>query len=136
MKFYPKFENFGSTYLLVVTLTFVSASPQYETCSWFYRGNPEDCNTYFQCNHGAALLRNCAPGLFWNVDIGNCDWPRNVRSGVDCRDTTREQSQENPNGGSVGTDPGFEHNNAVDGSSDDTVIIDPDRKYPPYWKSN
>jgi len=54
----------------------------YGTCVTAFEGNPLDCTTYFQCNFGRQILRQCPPGLQWNPDITACDWPRNLRSGT------------------------------------------------------
>ncbi|KAK7016749.1 Cht9p, partial [Halocaridina rubra] len=38
----------------------------------------EDCDKFWQCVHGEAVLGTCAPGLVWNAVVNTCDWPVNV----------------------------------------------------------
>merc|ERR1712180_153085 len=36
-----------------------------------------DCDKYWRCVSGNAILGTCQGGLLWNQSIGNCDWPAN-----------------------------------------------------------
>lgn len=43
------------------------------------RPNSGDCSGYQMCNHGEWVSMSCADGLYWNAELGICDWPANVR---------------------------------------------------------
>jgi len=36
-----------------------------------------DCNKYWRCVSGNAILGTCQGGLLWNQSSGGCDWPAN-----------------------------------------------------------
>jgi hypothetical protein len=37
--------------------------------------NPDDCTTYYECEGGHPVLRNCPAGLFFCKEINACTWP-------------------------------------------------------------
>ena len=44
-----------------------------------YLPHPEDCQKFYQCDHGHPVEKTCAYGLLWNNVLVNCDWPSNVQ---------------------------------------------------------
>lgn len=50
--------------------------------SQLFHAHGSDCNKYYQCDQGHALLLSCPPGLNWNRD--HCDWPSNTK----CKSTS------------------------------------------------
>lgn len=48
-------------------------NPFEHQCTWLFRSNPEDCRTYYQCQHGRSVLRRCPKGLHWNPHGHNCE---------------------------------------------------------------
>nr|QDA39872.1 chitinase 4 [Phenacoccus solenopsis] len=38
----------------------------------------DNCNKYYECLWGEYHETQCPPGLFWNKQTMNCDWPGNV----------------------------------------------------------
>ncbi|XP_066937417.1 chitinase-3-like protein 1 [Macrobrachium rosenbergii] len=38
----------------------------------------ENCNMYYECEHGAPIIQQCPTPLYWNQQIGNCDKRENV----------------------------------------------------------
>jgi len=61
----------GIFVFLVATFDLV----QSQFCTKQFKGNPDDCATYFQCEFGKLILRPCAPGTHWNEALNVCDWP-------------------------------------------------------------
>lgn len=48
-------------------------NPSDQQCTWFFRDNPDDCRTYYQCLHGRSVLRRCPRKLHWNADGHYCE---------------------------------------------------------------
>ncbi|XP_037825398.1 uncharacterized protein LOC119613456 [Lucilia sericata] len=40
--------------------------------------HPGNCQQYYMCYHGKALLQSCSPRLNWNSKLGKCDLPSNA----------------------------------------------------------
>ena len=40
--------------------------------------NPAKCSSYFECENFMPTTKECGPGLFFNEDKKNCDWPASV----------------------------------------------------------
>ncbi|EGT39096.1 hypothetical protein CAEBREN_10772 [Caenorhabditis brenneri] len=38
-----------------------------------YKPNPADCRTFYQCDHGKWVKRDCGPGTQWSQSILGCD---------------------------------------------------------------
>ncbi|UYV70525.1 hypothetical protein LAZ67_7003416 [Cordylochernes scorpioides] len=45
--------------------------------------NPEDCSSFYHCDHGRAFPKSCPSPLRFNARLGVCDWSWNV----DCNHT-------------------------------------------------
>merc|ERR1712080_184563 len=43
--------------------------------------DPVACNKYYNCGHGIAWSQECAEGLVFDPNLGNCDWPENYDCG-------------------------------------------------------
>merc|ERR1711962_407291 len=56
--------------------------------------HPSDCTKYYQCQEDWPILMECAPPLYFDPDLGVCNWPRFV----DCQQasTTAEATTEAP----------------------------------------
>ena len=53
------------------------------------RPHETECEKYLQCDHGDWLIRDCAPGTFYNPSTMVCDWPANVAMiRPECAETT------------------------------------------------
>jgi len=48
------------------------------TCdsSWTFKGDPDDCTSYFQCVAGTVAKKRCPSGLHWSSISNICDWPQ------------------------------------------------------------
>ena len=40
--------------------------------------NPADCNSYYQCSNGVAVLMRCPDGLHFNPELRTCDVPEDA----------------------------------------------------------
>ena len=40
--------------------------------------NPNDCSQFFMCMDETPILTDCPAGLYFNPDLGVCDYPQNV----------------------------------------------------------
>merc|ERR1711962_1034624 len=40
--------------------------------------HPSDCTKYYQCQEDWPILMECAPPLYFDPDLGVCNWPRSV----------------------------------------------------------
>lgn len=49
------------------------------TCSEQFASHPLDCNKYYLCDNGRPIVQSCPPGLHWNNDQRNCDWPHSAK---------------------------------------------------------
>jgi len=56
--------------------------------------NPEDCSTFFTCYNELPVLTKCFPGLWFNPEIGVCDFPVNVDGSGCIPPTTTTQAVE------------------------------------------
>lgn len=64
------------------TVPFDSEEPT--TCSEQFASYPADCNKYYLCDNGRPLVQSCPPGLHWNNNQRNCDWPHSAN----CEEST------------------------------------------------
>ncbi|KAF5306731.1 hypothetical protein FQA39_LY01489 [Lamprigera yunnana] len=37
-----------------------------------------DCSKFYKCSYGEKIEQDCYPGLYFNPDTLQCDWPENV----------------------------------------------------------
>lgn len=44
-----------------------------------FRSHPHDCQGYFICASGTLIQHSCAPGIYFNPDTFQCDFPQNVQ---------------------------------------------------------
>ncbi|XP_053611407.1 chondroitin proteoglycan-2-like [Plodia interpunctella] len=70
----------GTGFLLLFAVNFCSGSLiSHEECSIDSQLIPhKNCNQYYQCVHGALMVRNCSSILYFNPETQECDWPANV----------------------------------------------------------
>lgn len=54
-----------------------------------FKGNPEDCNSYYECIGNDWQLMHCAEGLEWNQEANVCDYPENAH----CQETTETTTE-------------------------------------------
>lgn len=54
------------------------------SCSEQFASYPADCNKYYLCDNGRPLVQSCPPGLHWNNNQRNCDWPHSAN----CEEST------------------------------------------------
>lgn len=54
--------------------------PAFDTPGQFvYHAHPNDCQQFFQCSGGRAVLLRCPSGHAWNIQRTFCDQEQNVR---------------------------------------------------------
>lgn len=58
------------------SIPFDSEEPM--TCSEQFSPYRGDCNKYYLCDNGNPLVQSCPPGLHWNNNQRNCDWPHSA----------------------------------------------------------
>lgn len=46
--------------------------------SLIFLPHTQNCQQYYMCYHGQALLQSCSPKLYWNSRLNKCDLPANV----------------------------------------------------------
>ncbi|XP_022107744.1 chitotriosidase-1-like, partial [Acanthaster planci] len=44
-----------------------------------YYGDPSDCAGYYHCAGGKTYRFSCGGDLYWNAQVGGCDYPSNVQ---------------------------------------------------------
>lgn len=68
------------------------------TCSEQFASYPADCNKYYLCDNGRPLVQSCPPGLHWNNNQRNCDWPlsANCEESTIISDTNRLTTSPRP----------------------------------------
>lgn len=49
------------------------------TCSEQFAPYPSDCNKYYLCDNSRPIVQSCPPGLHWNNNQRNCDWPHSAK---------------------------------------------------------
>lgn len=49
------------------------------TCSEQFAPYPPDCNKYYLCDNSRPIVQSCPPGLHWNNEQRNCDWPHSAK---------------------------------------------------------
>jgi hypothetical protein len=57
-----------------------------------YYPDNKNCEKYFVCSFGVALHKNCTNGLYFSVQLQNCDWPSNVLCENDFKTDIKPQS--------------------------------------------
>lgn len=78
-------------------------------CPDNYQGlykHPTDCKKFLNCANGRTFIQDCAPGTLFNSNLGNCDFPSNVK----CETSGYQQqvlSQEKTNCGQGNNNCGF-----------------------------
>lgn len=41
---------------------------------YFEHEDPSNCNQYYECSNGGAVLRTCSTGLVFDEFTGTCQW--------------------------------------------------------------
>ncbi|KAJ0175048.1 hypothetical protein K1T71_009189 [Dendrolimus kikuchii] len=85
----------------------------------------ENCNQYYQCNHGVPIPMKCTGNLLYNPYTEKCDWPNNVDCGnrivpCDCDEENSEDCSSETNSNETGGSENDGNNNGEgdNGSSD------------------
>lgn len=61
----------------------------------------EDCDKFYKCTYGQPVEKLCPNDLFFNIELGQCDW----RANVDCGDRNIPDDNDS-NGQGGGSDQG------------------------------
>ncbi|GLV44872.1 Mucin 68D [Carabus blaptoides fortunei] len=62
--------------------------------SWYaHLKNPKDCGTFYQCDNGKPVLRDCPKDLEWSVAADRCEHPKYARCSSNGSDSNEESGE-------------------------------------------
>ncbi|XP_037953452.1 probable chitinase 10 [Teleopsis dalmanni] len=60
-------------------------------------GSSNNCQRYYMCYYGQALLQECSANLHWNPNIGKCDLPQNANCRIGSNSVVQNEITVNNN---------------------------------------
>ncbi|XP_045538805.1 peritrophin-1-like [Papilio machaon] len=113
----PKMKVLALIFAAIVAVNASNQCPKDEELTWEKDVllEHELCNKFYKCSFGSPVEMSCADGLFFNHELGICDWKHNV----DCGD--RNIPDDKP---TSGEDDGGDDDDKGDGNENDDVETD------------